>query len=220
MDAVSVGVESTRGKAEERPPTTSEGLGFLRLVWSDYLSGNRMRQESTLRRLLLIVPRMIYNPSLQLALLVRIAQRGPRVLWPMVRWLEVTLFSSEIYNFRGDEAIVLGPGVAFPHPMNIMIGPGARIGAGVAIYNNVSIGTDQAGLPQDVFRRAATIGDSATILPYTTVMGPFRVGRDSIVGMHVVLRNDVPAGAWQTMTKLRLAGEYDRARLHGTPVHA
>jgi serine O-acetyltransferase len=192
---------------------THAELGFFRLLWSDYRS--HLGREESARRMACLAPlRFLFNPSLQFSFLLRLAQRGPQLLHHPIRWLQVVLFSSEIYWFRGDEErIQIGPRVNFPHPIGIIIGPGTVIGAGVTIYNNVSIGTDRAGLPEDCWPRAASIGDRATVYGYSTVMGPYVVWQDGVVGMYTVLDEDVPPGAIKTRNRLRLADEWDRSLL-------
>jgi serine O-acetyltransferase len=201
------------GAGEE---VTIPRMGFWRLVVSDCRAHHADREESGLRFALLLMPRLFYNPSLQLAFLVRVAQCGPSLVRHPVRWLQVALFSSEVYWFgKGEDSIRIGSGLNLPHPINVLIGAGATIGSNVSIYNNVSIGTDLAGLPHDVWQRAATVGDRAVIYPYATLMGPYGVGNDAVVGMHVMLHEDVPAGALKTVGRLRLRGEWDPLALAG-----
>jgi serine acetyltransferase len=189
-------------------------LSFFELLWSDYRTHLGERGESTLRAMVLAPLRFLFNPSLQFSFLLRLAQRGPAMLHHPIRWLQVVLFSSEIYWFRGEEErIRIGPRANFPHPIGIIIGPGTLIGSDVTIYNNVSIGTDRAGLPEDCWPRAASIGDRAVVYGYSTVMGPYTVWQDGVVGMYTVLDEDVPRGAMKTRNRLRLAEEWDRSLL-------
>jgi serine acetyltransferase len=209
------------GKAPRRSRPLPDGLdatvpelSFFTLLWSDYRSHIGGDRESARRSLCLAPLRFLFNPSLQFSFLVRLAQCGPQLLHHPIRWLQVVLFSSEIYWFRGEEErIRIGPGANFPHPIGIIIGPGTVIGADVTIYNNVSIGTDRAGRAEDCWPRAATIGDRAIVYGYTTVMGPYTVWQDGVVGMYTVLDEDVPAGAMKTRNRLRLAEEWDRDSL-------
>lgn len=197
--------------------TQAKDPGFARLVWSDYRAHHSDRAERLLRAVLLWPPRLFFNPSLQLALLVRIAQRSPGFLRLPIRWVQVVFFSSEIYWFQGnDERIRIGPGINFPHPMNIIIGPGSKIGSNVTIYNNFSMGTDQAGPPEEVWKRAARIEDGAVIFPYCSVQGPRTVGREAVVAKWVEIDEDVPAGALKTSSRLLLKDEWDRSRIWPT----
>jgi serine acetyltransferase len=167
------------------------------------------RDESPLVSKLLHLPRLLLNPSLQLAFLVRIAQKGPVVLLYPLRWLEVIIFSSEIHGFRGPGGIVMGPGIAFPHPWSIIIGRGVEIGAGVTIYNNTNIGSDRH-LPRTELAQLPTprLGDRSVIYAYSAIQGAWDVGHDAVVGIHVVLDEHVPPGALKTVRKLRSAGEW------------
>ena len=129
-----------------------------------------------------------------------------------MRWLQVVLFSSEIYWFQRDGAIELGPGISFPHPFGIIIGPGTRMGAGVTIYNNTGIGSDRDWRVGHLNDRTPTIGDGAVVHQYTAVQGPYRVGERAVVGAYVVLDADVPAGALRTRGGLKLPGEWPDER--------
>jgi serine acetyltransferase len=194
------------GRAELQ--LTAPAMSFRQLVWSDYEMAIIDRPDSTLGKVVKFLPRLIFNPSLQLALLVRIAQKGPRILTFPIRWLQVVMFSCEIYGFSGPHALVLGPGVAFPHPCNIIIGAGTKIGAGVTIYNCAQIGTDRHIVTEDGEINAPMIGDRAVIYGYTALQGRYTVGHDAVVGTRVMLDADVPPGALRTINRLRLAGDW------------
>lgn len=204
----------------ERPPIklTTTDLGFWRLCWSDYraalYSGGVV--EPTRRAALLWLPRLLFNPSLQFAFLVRIGQQGPSLLLHPVRWLQVVMFGCEIWWFRGPTAIVIGPGVVFPHPINVLIGPGTVIGENVMIYNNTNIGADRhyevgAG-SDDVASRAAHIGDRGIVYAYSVVQGPFNIGEDAVCGLRVILDEDIPPGGLKTQKAMRQPGEWPGAR--------
>jgi serine acetyltransferase len=193
---------------------TTPELGFWQLVWSDYEAGmyRAGRSASKLRAALLWLPRLLLNPSLQLAFLVRVGQKGPGLLLHPVRWLQVVLYSSEIWWFRGESAIVIGPGIVFPHPINVLIGPGTVIGTGVTIYNNIQLGADrhfEEKLADDaVAERAAWLGDFSILYAYAIVQGPFAIGERAVVGLRVQLDDHVPPGALKTQRTLRLEGEW------------
>jgi serine acetyltransferase len=197
------------GERGEGLELTAPPASFRELVWSDYLALHADAPESRRRAAACFLVRLLLNPSLQFALLVRIAQKGPRVVQYPVRWLQVVLFTSEIYWFKREAAIELGPGVVFPHPYNIVIGPGTRIGSDVAIYNSTNIGADRHwGRNTRPAERAAWIGDRAIVYAYATVQGPYVISQDAVVGVRVFLDEDVPPGALKTRKALRLAGEW------------
>lgn len=189
-------------------------LGFLRLVWSDYRAHFAERPEPRLRAALKLPLRLIFNPSLQLAFLVRVAQCGPGPLHHPVRWLQIVMFSSEFYWFRGEEdSIQLGPGINFPHPSNVFVGAGMRIGSNVTIYNNVTVGTDMSGIAADVWHRAPVIEDGVFVFGYANIQGARRIGRRAVVGKWVIVKEDVPPEALLTERGLKLEGEWDRGRI-------
>ena len=164
------------------------------------------------------MPRLLLNPSLLLVLLVRLAQCAPRpLLWP-IWWMQVMFFKTEIIGFHGDDAIEIGPGIVFPHPWNIIIGRGTKIGAGVTIYNNTNIGANRHLPYGETVDDACRLGDRCVIYAYTAVQGPYDVGHDAVVGIHVVADGHVPPGALRTHRNLRLAHEWPgEQRRHWRP---
>lgn len=112
-----------------------------------------------------------------------------------------------MYKFHGEDAIELGPAIAFPHPANIFVG-GVKIGAGVTLYNNITIGANRHIARGRVARDTPRIGDRAVIYGYTSIQGPYDVGHDAVIGTHVVLDENVPPGALKTIRKLRLQGKW------------
>jgi serine O-acetyltransferase len=189
-------------------------LSFAQLVWSDYRAAMYLggEQESTLRAALLFLPRMLLNPSLQFALTVRIAQKGPRLIQHPIRLIQVILFSCEIYWFNKPDGIEIGPGIVFPHPFGIILGPGVKIGAGVTIYNFTNIGADRHWMPgegDDVgVGRTPVLGDRSVVYAYTAIQGPWRIGHDAVVGLRVFTETHVPPGALLTRKRLRQAGDW------------
>lgn len=77
----------------------------------------------------------------------------------------------------------IGPGLRLPHPFGLVIGDGARVGAGCTILHNVTI---QRGA-------GTTVGDGAVLGAGATVLGGARVGPRAFVGAGSVVRGDVPA---------------------------
>ncbi len=203
------------GEGDGGAQLTVADMSFRELVWSDYEASIVERDESPRRRALMYPVRLLLNPSLQLAFLVRLAQKGPSFLRYPIRYAQIMFFSSEIHEFRGEGATVLGPAVAFPHPWCIIIGGGARIGAGVTVYNNTGIGADRHLRHGSAQSRGPRIGDRSVIYAYSAIQGPWDVGHDAVVGIHVVLDEHVPPGALKSYRRLRLAGEWpgeNRAR--------
>jgi serine acetyltransferase len=196
------------------PQITIPPWGIFRLIWSDYRYFYRYRKESVKKSLLVMLPRMLLSPSIQFSILVRIAQRGPAWLARIVGYLQVMLFSSEVFGFHVGPGIELGAGISFPHPYGVMIGPGSRIGSRVDIYHHTMIGTDRRWFEGGELR-PPTIGDDVVVGGASRVLGPFNVGEGSVIGLNVFVRQHLPAMSTLLLSGLRVRGEWDDPRLDG-----
>lgn len=197
------------------PEVTLPDWGFFRLLFSDYRMHYRHKRESDRRARVLFLPRFLVNPPIQFATLVRLAQRGPRLLLHPVRWLMVVMFSGEFYAFHLGPGIKLGAAIDFPHPYGVMVAPGTVIGSRVAIYHQTRIGSNRRWSPGDE-AFAPTLGDDVVIGGDSRVMGPYRIGEGAVIGVNALVRQDVPPGAMLLDTgKLKVRGEWDDPRLEG-----
>ena len=75
----------------------------------------------------------------------------------------------------------------FPHPQNIIIGSGSRIGHGCTIYQDVTIGQNRGMYP--------VIGSEVIIYSGVKIIGPVNVGKGSIIGANAVVTTDIPENA-------------------------
>jgi serine O-acetyltransferase len=94
------------------------------------------------------------------------------------------------YGCHLDPAAVLGPGVRLPHPIGIVIGAGAVIGARSTIYQHVTIGrrsSEAAEYPR--------LGEGVLVYAGATLLGPIEIGDAATIGAHALVIQDVPAGA-------------------------
>lgn len=86
----------------------------------------------------------------------------------------------------------LGDGLYIPHPFGIVIGNGARLGAGVTVLQNVTLGRRGRGAgprPMPMIERDVLIGAGAVVL------GGVTIGRGATVAANALVLCDVPAGA-------------------------
>lgn len=81
--------------------------------------------------------------------------------------------------------VTLGEGVYFVHPVGVVIGGDARIGARVRFYGSNTVGTAKDdGYP--------VIEDDVWLGAGCRILGPIRVGARSRIGANAVVLQDVP----------------------------
>jgi serine O-acetyltransferase len=81
----------------------------------------------------------------------------------------------------------IGGGLLIPHPNGIVIHPGATIGVNCLIFQQVTVGTREAGGAPEISGHV-DVGAGAKIL------GPVRIGAHARVGANAVVIADVAAG--------------------------
>jgi serine acetyltransferase len=141
--------------------------------------------------------RFVTDPSLQAVLTVRIVHRGPaRFIWLWRTW-NIAKYRIEIFRFE------VGPGLHMPHPFNILIGPGTRIGSDATIHHNVNIGFAAAPPPGERLP-CPVIGDRVVIGTGTYILGPITVGDDAVIEPGAYVTRDVAPG---TVVKRRRADD-------------
>ncbi|GAA0542039.1 serine O-acetyltransferase [Halorubrum ejinorense] len=83
--------------------------------------------------------------------------------------------------------MVLPKSTEIPHPIGIVIGHEAKVGANVRIQQHVTLGRPiperSAGYPK--------VGDGVVIGTGSTVLGDVSVGEDARIGANSVVLNDV-----------------------------
>jgi serine O-acetyltransferase len=81
----------------------------------------------------------------------------------------------------------LGGGLQLPHPNGIVIHPDAEIGPNCLLFQQVTIGANDTGVPR--------IGGHVDIGAGAKVLGPVTIGDHARVGANAVVISDVPSGA-------------------------
>ena len=79
---------------------------------------------------------------------------------------------------------IIGKNFKMPHPNGVVIGKNSKIGKGVTIYQQVTIGQNRDKYP--------TIGDNVIIYAGARIVGDIHVGDNSIIGANAVVTKDVP----------------------------
>jgi len=93
--------------------------------------------------------------------------------WSIVAGADIPLNSS------------IGGGLLLPHPNGVVIHPDARIGVNCLIFQQVTIGATERGVP--------TIGGHVDIGAGAKLIGPIVVGDHARIGANALVREDVPA---------------------------
>ncbi len=79
----------------------------------------------------------------------------------------------------------IGGGLLLPHPNGVVIHPDACVGVNCLIFQQVTIGATQYGVP--------TIGGHVDIGAGAKLIGPITIGDHARIGANAVVRIDVPA---------------------------
>jgi serine O-acetyltransferase len=164
--------------------TTSEGLGFRDLVFSD-LDRYRPGEQPTW---LGVAKRCLSNPGMIASIILRaqqIAMRNGHVRTAFfLRTIGLVVVSADFVP-----GMDVGPGLLMPHPNGIVIGNGLVVGANVSFGGGVTAGVKQADVPGGGF---PVVCDGAIVLAHAVLVGPVTVGKHAQVGANSVLLSDAP----------------------------
>jgi serine O-acetyltransferase len=96
-------------------------------------------------------------------------------------------------EIHGDAQI--GRGLHLPHPHDIVVGAGSRVGQRVTLYNGVTLGA-RILLADDPEKnksaRYPVIDDDVTIFTGAKVLGPVHIGANSVIGANAVVLESFP----------------------------
>jgi len=110
-----------------------------------------------------------------MAVLMRVLAVLRHRVWAIVTGADIPLNSK------------IGGGLLIPHPNGIVVHSSASIGVNCLIFQQVTIGSDGAGVP--------TIGGHVDIGAGAKVLGAITVGDHAKIGANAVVLTDVPPGA-------------------------
>jgi serine O-acetyltransferase len=166
--------------------TTSEGLGFRDLVFSD-LARYRPRERPSWPG---VAMRCLSNPGMIASVILRaqqMAMRKGRVRAAfLLRTIGMILVSADFVP-----GMDVGPGLMMPHPTGIVIGNGLRVGANVSFGGGVTAGVKEPdGNPDEA--EYPVICDGAIVLANAVLVGSVRVGAHAQIGANSVLLADAP----------------------------
>ena len=97
----------------------------------------------------------------------------------------------------------IGGGLLIPHPNGIVIHPGAVIGPNCLLFQQVTIGATERGVPR--------LGGHVDIGAGAKVIGPITIGDHVQVGANAVVTRDVPAGSVVAGIPARVIGQVANA---------
>lgn len=163
--------------------TTSRGLGFRELVFSDL---PRYRPGTTPSWTALLL-RCLSNPGLLASVVLRAQQvcvrAGHERTAHLLRTLGMFLVGADFVP-----GVDVGPGLLMPHPSGVVLGNGARVGRGVTLGGGVTMGLRR---PEETDRGYPVVCDGATVLTHAVLVGPVVVGAHAQVGANAVVTRDV-----------------------------
>jgi serine O-acetyltransferase len=98
----------------------------------------------------------------------------------------------------------IGGGLLLPHPNGVVIHPDAEIGPNCLIFQQVTIGATDHGVPR--------LGGHVDIGAGAKLLGPISIGADARIGANAVVLRDVPAGATAVGVPARIVRPAEPAR--------
>jgi serine O-acetyltransferase len=163
-----------------------------------------------------LVEKFFCNPGYRAVVYYRIQVYMRKVRFPnRLTNLWASLIRARLIRIPGVEIrsrAEVGYGLHLPHPHDIVLGEGARVGKNVRIYNGVTLGArmlQAADDEQGADERYPIIEDGVTIFPGAKVIGPVTIGRNSIIGANSVVRDSFPENSVIAGIPARLVNRRD-----------
>jgi serine O-acetyltransferase len=132
-----------------------------------------------------VARQVLTTDSFQLLALWRLRERARTLPIPGLNHL-LRRAMSAVYGLEVGNAVTLGYGVDFVHPVGVVIGGDAKVGNRVKFMGGNTVGTaKENGHP--VIEDDVIVGAGARIL------GPVHIGARAVIGANAVVVDDVPA---------------------------
>ncbi len=160
---------------------------FLKVLSFDLVRQNIKLKNNSVNWLKLIF--LLRKRSVRVVFLLRCSLL--RV--PIISFL-ASLFLRRRYGIEISKECEIGVGVFFPHPRDIIIGPGSRLGNNVSIAQGVTIGGNQkkCRLENNTKVFEPVIGDDIWIGPNSVIGGPVCIKKSVLIGANTVVTKDIP----------------------------
>ena len=94
---------------------------------------------------------------------------------------------------------IIGGGLLIPHPNGIVIHAGAEIGPNCLLFQQVTIGATEAGIPR--------LGGHVDVGAGAKLIGPIVIGNHAKIGANAVVTRDVPPAATAVGIPARIVGD-------------
>lgn len=163
--------------------------GFLQTLRCDAARLSQVSPDQIRASVLML---KLFNPRFTPVVMIRLAAaawaiRPLKPLALLFTWLNVVLFGIEC-----TPRCSIGPGLMLPHTSGTVIGA-IQVGAGVTIFQGVTIGAREADLAFIPSSRPV-VGDDVVIGAGAKILGGIKVGNRSRIGANAVVIENVPAG--------------------------
>lgn len=132
----------------------------------------------------------IGTPAARLRVARELAERFPKLEWPVVRHPGVSIDDASSKIGRG---VLIGAGVVAT--VNVEIHDYAMLNFGCCLGHEASIGKGSVVNPNASISGSVTVGEGVMIGAGATVLQYLRVGNGATVGAGAVVTRDVPDGA-------------------------
>jgi serine O-acetyltransferase len=134
-----------------------------------------------------LMSRFLANRGFHALLCYRVAHRVSGTPFSFVGFI-LTRLCQIAYGIDIDPKAKLAGGIAIFHGMGIVIGRGVTIESNVTLFHGVTLGIKWSGRG-DGFPYVET---GVIIVTGATLLGPIRIGANSIIGANTVVTHDVP----------------------------